>query len=600
MKKIFLFTALAAATLTSCSDFLDCQPEHKFGSESFLGSEAELELYCNGFINSNIPDIYTVATSIQRHNQVASWGGDERSDLGFNKNKWNCLDPTVFGNRQQGGWGTGNWGALRAINYYLDQMVKAKGKLEPAVYNHFEGVGRFWRAWFYFDMVQEFENVPWYDHEIKSGDQEALYKTQDSRKFVMDKVFEDIDFAAKNCSEASKYFTSRTRINRAVAMALKARICLYEGTYRKYHTELGLNDSEKWLREAADAAKQIMDSKKFSLESDYKSLFLKSSLANKETLFGVSYETDKRTHELTWRIFSATYGSKWSMPYPFICTYLMTDGSRYTDQPGYETKLYKEVFENRDKRLSATVLGPDYKKDVNGKMTQIAPPMNTSLSGYMPIKWALTEGGKYESQGVSYNSAPMFRYAETLLVYAEAKAELDEMNADVWNATIKLLRDRAGVKSDMPATADPYMVNYFLNRCTDKYVLEVRRERGCELAWEGLRYQDILRWKCGEILTPKGGWAGIYIPKINELYDLNGDGVNDLCVYNGAKPSNDKNAVYIKVDNCIKLSEGDKGYLMYGADFNLKWEDFMYVRPVPNSAIQINPNLKQREGWSDI
>ncbi len=599
MKKIFLFTTLAAATLTSCSDFLDCQPEHSFGSESFLATEAELRMYTYGFIQNNVPDIYTVSTSIQRHNQVASWGGDERSDLGFNKSKWNCLDPTVFGNRQQGGWGTGNWGALRAVNYYLDHIPNAKGAVDEKVYNHYEGVGRFWRAWFYYDMVQEFENVPWYEHEVKSNDQEALFKTQDSRQFVMDKVFEDIDFASKNCSEENKYFTSRTQINRYVALALKARICLYEGTYRKYHTELGLNDSEKWLKAAAEAAKDLMDTRKFSLVKDYKSLFQTSSLANSEVIFGVSYATDLRTHELTWRIFSPTYGNQWSMPYPFICTYLMQDGSRYTDQPGYEKFEYKQVFANRDKRLSATVLGPDYQKKVNGVMTQIAPPMNVTLSGYMPIKWALTEGGSYESQGISYNSAPMFRYAETLLVYAEAKAELGEMTSDVWDATIKLLRERGGVDTAMPTTADPYMTKYFLNRCTDKYVLEVRRERGCELAWEGLRYPDILRWKCGDILVPKG-WSGIYIPKINELYDLNGDGVNDVCVYKDAKPSEDKNAVYIKVTSSIMLSEGDSGYLMYGCDYNLKWEDFMYVRPVPNSAIQKNPNLKQREGWSDI
>lgn len=599
MKKILILSVLAWA-MTSCSDYLNCQPEHSFGSESFLANEDELRLYSYGFLQNNLPTINAVAFNIQRHNQVASWGGDEHSDLGFTKNKWNCLDPEVFGTRQQGGWSSSNWGALRATNYYLDNMVRAKGNVDESVYNHYEGVGRFWRAWFYYDMVQEFENVPWYEHEIKSNDQEALYKTQDSRAFVMEKVLEDISFAAENCSMENKYWTSRTQVNRYVALAMKARICLYEGTYRKYHTELGLNDYDRWLREAASAAKELIDSKKMSLVSDYKSLFVKSSLANSEVIFGVAYDTDIRRHDLTWQIFSPTTGSNWSMTHPFICTYLMTDGSRYTDKPGYETNEFREVFADRDKRLSATVLGPDYQKMVNGVMTQISPMLNVTKSGYQMIKWALTDGGAVESQAVSYNSAPLFRYAEVLLTYAEAKAELGEMTSEVWESTIALLRKRAGVDPKMPETADPYMAAYFLNRCSDKYLLEIRRERGCELAWEGLRYQDILRWKCGEILVPEDGWAGIYIPKLNELYDLNGDGTYDVCVYEGEKPSDDKNATYLKVGNGVKLSNGDSGYLMYGTDYNLKWEDFMYVRPVPNSAIQINPNLKQREGWSDI
>ena len=589
-----------ALALASCNDFLDCQPKHKFGSESFLANESELRLYTNGFLEKNLPSFGNVAFNIQRTANVASWGGDEHSDIGFTKTKWNVLDKTMFGTRQQGGWGTGSWGELRAINYYLDNMTRAKGNVDAAVYNHYEGVGRFWRAWFYFDMVQEFEDVPWYDQEIKSDDYTQLTKTQDSRQFVMDKVLEDITFAVENCSKAAKYVSSRTLINQYTALALKARICLFEGTYRKYHTELGLNDSERWLNEAAAAAKQLMDSKAFSLVSDYKSLFQNSSVVNTEVILGAAYDPELRKHDATWLIFSPTAGDCWSMTHPFICTYLMTNGTPYTNQAGYETFMFKDVFKNRDKRLAATVLGPEYQKKVNGVMTQINPLMNVTLSGYQMIKWALPEGGDFDAQGISYNSAPIFRYAEVLLTYAEAMAELGKMDATVWNATIKLLRNRAGVTSVEPTQADPYMEQYFLNTCSDKYILEVRRERGCELAWEGLRYQDILRWKCGQLLTPQGGWAGIYIPALGETYDLNGDGTKDVCVYSGTKPKTVSGVTYIKTNSSVKLSDGNSGYLMYGADFNIKWEDFMYVRPVPESAIQINPNLKQRSGWQSL
>src|SRR5690606_3049758 len=115
---------------------------------------------------------------------------------------------------------------------------------------------RFFRAWFYFDKVQQFGEVPWIDRPLSSLDAD-LYAERDTREIVMDKVLEDINFACEHISDVKD--NSSSTVTRWVALALKSRICLYEGTYRKYHTELGLSaTADSWLSEAAAAASEVM------------------------------------------------------------------------------------------------------------------------------------------------------------------------------------------------------------------------------------------------------------------------------------------------------------------------------------------------------
>ena len=135
------------------------------------------------------------------------------------------------------------------------------------------------------------------------------------------------------------------------------------------------------------------------------------------------------------------------------------------------------------------------------------------------------------------------RYAEVLLNYAEAKAELGEMTEEVWNRTIKPLRERAGVVSIYPSKADPYMVAYFQNQVTDPFILEVRRERGIELTMENVRYDDIIRWHQGELFARP--WIGIWITASETPLDLNGDGVNDCIVTADAKSKSPLKILFI-------------------------------------------------------
>lgn len=592
MKKYGLI-GLAVLLLTSCDNFLDCAPENSISANEFMGTEKDLKLYTNGFLQSFLPSEETIA-----------WGGDQYADFCATRSSTNFLIGETWDATQQGGWTEGVWGELRQINYFLDNLPKAKGQVSDASYLHYEGVGRFWRAYFYYDMVKTFGDVPWYETTLNVDNKDELYKGRDSREVVMDKVLADLDFAADNCSSDNFEVSSSNLITKWVALAFKARVCLFEGTYRKYHTELGLQSSaDKFLRASADAAKSLMDNSPYSLnmtgsvESRYRSLFTSEALNTAEVIWGISFKTDLRMHSITWKLFSASYGANWSLVRPFVNMYLMRDGSRFTDNANYDTMEYKDEFTNRDCRLMQTVISPTYERKINGVLKPDAPNFSMTSTGYQLIKWAIDDD-VHEGKATANNSIPIFRYAEVLLNYAEAKAELGECDDAVWNATIKLLRERAGVDGKIPTDYDPYVAAYYHNQTTDKWILEVRRERGVEMAFENLRYDDIMRWKMGDLLDDQ--WQGIYIPQKGEAYDLNGDGIMDVAVVDKEPAAADKikGVKYVTVGSTYRLSAGDHGYVESGFSQGRKWSDKKYLHPIPLTATQINPALlPQNSGW---
>lgn len=592
MKKYWLI-GLYALALTSCDSFLNCEPENSFSSEGFLESESDLRLYTNGFLQSFLPGEEAIA-----------WGGDQYADFCATRSSTTFLIGDTWDDTQQGGWGTGDWGDLRQINYFLDNLPNAKGKVTDVIYLHNEGVGRFWRAYFYYGMVRTFGDVPWYETTLDVDNRDELYKPRDKREVVMDKILKDLDFACTNCSTDKTLTESSTLITKWVALALKSRICLFEGTYRKYHTELGLqNSAEKFLRASIAASEELMTKGPYKLlntgdvETQYRTLFTSEELNTTEVIWGIAFKKDLRMHSITWKLFSASFGANWSLVRPFVNMYLMRDGNRFTDRTDYATMQYMDEFQNRDCRLMQTVISPSYQRKISGTVKPDAPNFSMTSTGYQLIKWAIDDD-VHVGKATANNSIPIFRYAEVLLNYAEAKAELGECDETVWNATVKPLRERAGVEGKIPATYDPYVAAYFKNQTTDKWVLEVRRERGVELAFEGVRYDDIMRWKQGDLI--ENIWQGIYIPQKGEAYDLNGDGVKDVAVVDKEPPAGEKikGVQYVVIGKTNRLSEGDHGYIEFGFSQGRKWDDKKYFRPIPLTATQINPALlPQNLGW---
>ncbi len=200
----------------------------------------------------------------------------------------------------------------------------------------------------------------------------------------------------------------------------------------------------------------------------------------------------------------------------------------------------------------------------------------------------------------------MFRFAEVLLNYAEAKAELGTLTADDWAKTIGVLRARGGITgglTELPTVADPYLIANYFPGITDPVILEVRRERGIELCLEGFRFADILRWKRGELMHME--WNGFYVPELVTPMDLNEDGILDVAFYQGTKPTPAVSGVtYVDVSATVSgktnpqlLKNGTSGELTWMNNITRKWEDKMYYYPIPATDLITNPNLGQNPGW---
>lgn len=590
MKKIIIYSLLAGSVaFSSCDDLLEKEPIHQLEASTFFTSESDLKIYSYSFYTNDLP----TADDIAKADGTSDYGAINTPSTFFSGD-WSSVD--------QSGWGISNWSALRNINYFLERAPKAP--VSEAVLNHYLGLARYWRAVFYLNKVQTFGAVPWYEKAMNPDDPE-LNKGRDSREFVMGKVLEDITFAATHLRETKDTYSSL--VNRFTALAMKSRICLYEGTYRKYHPELGLTDANTWLREAADAAKALMDANQYRLystgnpETDYRTLFVSEdqgsmSKISGEVILARVMNTESRVwHDLTWNFNSPTNGSRWSLIKQFVNSYLMRDGSRFTDKTGYDEIEFYTEMKNRDYRLSQTIRTEGYYRE-NGT---IAPPdFAVTLTGYHIKKWSLDDSW-HDGQGQCTNNIPVIRYAEVLLNYAEAKAELGEFGPVEWEQTIKPLRVRAGVSGAVPATADDYLKTTFFPNISDKYLLEIRRERGIELCFEGLRYQDLMRWKSGDLLdSGKMLWKGIYIPAKNVNYDLNGDGKADVCIVDKTPTTTTPGVKYVVLGANIKLSEVTKGHLIWAWGIERKWDDKKYLRPIPQSAVTLNPNLlPQNDGW---
>jgi hypothetical protein len=502
----------------------------------------------------------------------------------------------IAGNYSSVNEGAWSWTDLRNINYFLENFDNEVIPQEAR--DHYEGIARFFRAWFYFEKVKRYGDVPWYDKTLATSDEDGLYKPRDSRELVMENVMADLNFAVENIRDTKD--NSSSLITRQVALAFKSRVALFEGTFRKYHEEAGLSSSaNEFLSEAADAARKVMDSGKYSIyntgspASDYRALFTSENPVNTEVMLAVVYNNAlRRWHNITWKFNSATYGSRWGLNKQFVNTYLMTDGTRFSDKQGFDELLFVDEMKDRDYRLAQTVRSLGYTRSDGSA----APPnFGYTFTGYHILKHSLDDK-RLDGISESYNSIPLIRYAEVLLNYAEAKAELGQFDESIWNMTIAPLRERGGVTPIIPASADSYLQSTYYPGISDKYLLEIRRERGIELCYEGFRYDDLLRWRKGELVEMQ--WKGIYVPALDFPMDLDGNGTPDVSFVNTVPASKLPGVIYFIIDGkASQLSEGSKGHLIWRDDENREFPDKKYLHPISNTDIVLNPNLEQNPGW---
>ena len=591
MNTKYLWFVLLLFLLAGCEKELDQTPLSTTSKSAVFGSQEGLELYTNSFY-SILPGRTTNL--------------DAMSDYLAVKAVPTFIQEGAFAATLSSGW---TWTALRNLNYFIVNCNDPKVPI--SVRKNYIGIARFFRAYFYFDKVKRFGNVPWVGKALDVSDTLILYGGRDSRTLVMDSVLADINYACENITVTSD--PTRSTVTKYLAYALKSRICLFEGTFRKYHTELNLQGTAAaWLANAETAAKKVMDETGFTINStgglgkSYRTVFTNDApVANEVMLSAISDITLKVLNDANWYWTSGTYGDKASFIRSFINTYLNIDGTPFTNNADWPTMLFKDEVKNRDLRLRQTIRMGDYKRIVGGTAVPAPPVFSYTFTGYQPIKWTLDDM-YYDSERLNTNSISIFRYAEVLLNYAEAKAELGTLTDADWAATIGVLRARGGITGGLatkPTVADPYLIANYFPGITDPVILEVRRERGIELCLEGFRFADIIRWKRGELMHME--WNGFYVPELVTPMDLNEDGIPDVAFYQGTKPSPAVSGVtYVDVSAVVSgktnpqlLKNGTSGELTWMNNIKRKWEDKMYYYPVPATDLITNPNLGQNPGW---
>ncbi len=590
IKYFNIYIALIVVILTACE--MQEYPKSEVSKEPVFGTEEGLELYANSFY-----DVFPSAEDI--------YLGDDMSDY-IARNSMADFLTSSYASNQSSGW---DWKDLRNINFFIENCTDENVSLE--VRQNYIGLARFFRAFFYFEKVKRFGDVPWISQVPEVEDDELLYSGRDSRTLVMDSIIADLDYACMHITKTSDA-TSST-VTRWVAYALKSRVCLFEGTFRKYHEEQGLQSTaNSFLQQAAEAASEVIENSGYSLNESggadlaYRNLFISQSPVNTEIMLAVVMDQDLSVlHAANWKYTSPTYGVKSSLTRTFVNTYLTLDGTPFTSESGYETMSFPEEVKNRDLRLKQTIRLGDYKRIHGGEQVAAPPDFGYVLTGYQPIKWCLDDT-YYDLRDYNDNSVSIFRYAEVLLNYAEAKAELGTITDSDWAITIGALRERAGITgglSQLPTVVDEYMQTTYFPEINDPVILEIRRERGIELVMEGFRFPDIIRWHRGELM--KINWRGFYVPALNVPIDLNEDGVDDVIfVEEVPSPLPDVSYEFVQVGATIngepnpqRLTNGTYGELTWLDNVPRVWEDKNYFYPIPEEDYLMNPNLGQNPGW---
>lgn len=580
---IKLVSLFVGSILTvSCNDsFLDRYPIAEISPENSFKTADDLRLYTNGFYEQ-LPSIRNIIDADLKTDNVLY------SSIPEEQRSHERILPSETGS---GGW---DWEDLREINLFFDNYQRCT---DEAGRDKYEGVARFFRAWFYFDKVKRFGDVPWYETVIQTGDTDLLYKARDSREFVVSKIIQDLEIAVDKLGDER----ASDQVTRWTALALLSRVCLYEGTFRKYHTELGIQGSDTLLQKAYEAAGRVMDESGYTLystgnpDTDYRDLFA-STLKEDEVILGRRYSlTLNQMHNVNYYLTSRTQRDI-GLTKDLVDSYLQLNGMPFTSKTGYATMGFYDEMQSRDRRLAQTIRSLGYQR-IGGTAT-LLPDFAATMTGYQLCKFLSDE--TQDGDGASYQDVAFIRYAEVLLNYAEAKAELGIITQDDIDRTIRLIRSRVSMPNlDMTSanqSPDAVLAALYPNvsGSCQGIILEIRRERRIELVMEGFRWDDLVRWKAGKLLEPH--FIGMYFPSLGE-FDLDGDGAPDLMLYTGTAPSTTA-AQSVEIGGVLQLTEGDHGNLIGFKDNTKQFDESRdYLYPLPTGDLLLNENLEQNPNW---
>lgn len=479
IKKLYLLL-IAAVLVSSCS--LDREPETTLSDPSFWRTEADLRGACNR-LYIDLPGFLT------------GRGHDLRSEELIG----NTPDPISSGNRgvpeKDADW-TGPYDKIGVCNNII--IKGGNMGITESSKNRWLAEAHFFRAYYYFDLVKKYGDVPLILKVFDNTTDPEIKKGRNPRETVIQQCYKDLEFAAQWLPEIDRLSDAANwgRVSRSAALAMLVRVGLYEGTYIKYHNLQG-GDSKSHLKKAIDAAEiMIYTEKKHELYPDFQKLFYfdGEGRQNKENIFVKVYGPNGASNAIVYHNQSATKATQASITRQMIDNFLYIDGLSRSQSPYYMADTrHDDIFINRDPRLKMTVFS--YREVAfKGAEYRTFDQVNHSGSGYPLKKGYMNE--EFNTSSRETIDKMIIRYAEVLISYAEALYEHNgEISNTKLNETINLVRKRSGFEAEL--------TNEFVRTNQLDMLEEIRRERMVEFIDENIHYDDIMRWKTAEKLLPQ-------------------------------------------------------------------------------------------------
>lgn len=536
-----LFTSLCVAALFSCDSYLDTPPLHQLSENVWWNNEKQAKLMVDNCY-AQLPD----------HNIIPFRDGYSDNAIWRSQNLMGDGSMTAFAGKVKDEW---KYAKIAQLNYVLEGLEKAKGTLSEDTYAHLRAEVRFIRAYLYYDMLFFFGDVPLVTKVLTVDESRQTGRTP--RAEVLSFVLNELNEVLVDIKRAPNEDSGR--VNEQVVNAYLSRVYLYEKNYDKVleHTKAVMDSGKYGLYRAFDKDLQT---------NSYEELFRpQNDGSTNEVIFEVQYNNPLKLSDINRNLSASSSpytGWGWSMPtedlvddYECIEGHALADceklGCKHVaERAAIEAQGLFGEYEYRDPRLKSTIVTPGWEWKVDGKVSFTFNPEDKDnpdhiqkkpwSTGYVVTKWVDMKGANAD-RTKAYKNITLIRYADVMLMRAEALIEKNENLQEAANL-INEIRDRARMPKNIMVTNQADMRE------------KLRHERRIELAIEGLRYYDIIRWRI-----------------------------------------------------CDKVKNGDVyGFAMMNEETGKRenifmekriWKDHMYVWPVPQDALDLNQSLKQNTGW---
>lgn len=631
MKKknlLYIVCALAMASLCSCDDFLNKDPQDKQTNDTYWQTETSLRTYAQDFYSSFFKGYETNYTVFGGY-----FSGDDYTDdyINLNNANTNGAGYIYFSTSATTDWNnrTATWSDNYGVIYKANVMIaKIPGmKISDEAKNHWTGVARYFRAMAYSTLAKYYGGVPFYDKVTDPADQ-SLYNDRDSYLSIAQKIQEDFQYALDNVRKDD----TKRQVNKYVVGAYMSREMLYHATWLKYHgTTVGPTsqkvadaDIKALLQSAINGADVVMSSGTYKIGNTYTALFSTDELAgNPEIIWYREYTSGVQGNALMSYngLEDQTQGG---VTQDVVDSYLCSDGLPIAQSPLYKGATdpsIKKSFQDRDPRLYQTIADSlRIMSAIGTKYTEGTSPTGYPTKKFLNDGW-LASGSPLCTGILSPADAPCIRFAEVLLNYVEARYEIAKVGGDAFvqsdlDKSINEIRKRQLTK--WRATEAKTMPGVQLNGGSlssngvvindpardadvDPVLWEIRRERRIELVMEGRRGEDLRRWNKFEYLNsekdgkPSMAFLGAYVNMADYpgMSAVDAEGKRVLFLYDPANPTNENsNKGYIQYLRGKGLRVFEPG--------DLKSERY-YLRAIPAGQLTIynnaNKTLTQNPGW---